>query len=38
MLTLIIDDELMLPVIQTPAESAGCCDCDCGPGCPPDCC
>jgi hypothetical protein len=34
----IIDDLLLLPVIETPVDAAGCCDCDCGPDCPPDCC
>jgi hypothetical protein len=31
-----IDDSDMIPVIN--ANEAACCDCDCGPLCPPDCC
>jgi hypothetical protein len=31
-----IEDGDMIVVID--AEDAACCDCDCGPLCPPDCC
>jgi hypothetical protein len=31
-----IEDGDLLVVLD--AEETGCCDCDCGPLCPPDCC
>jgi hypothetical protein len=31
------DETVLIPVIEI-VEEAGCCDCDCGPLCPPDCC
>jgi len=34
--TIVIDEALLLPVIDSVDEP--CCDCDCGPDCPPDCC
>jgi len=31
-----IEDGDLIPVIN--ADDGECCDCDCGPLCPPDCC